>query len=350
MAYPFANQEFMKRILTYLPCLLALLLSACGHSDSFRIDGELTDGSTINLRIIYYSDGAVVTGITASKEGKFVYEGHVSNPALIEIYDNDYRLFGRMVASPGEDLRVKLNPANPYIIEIKGNDTSREWGEFLNTNAELLNSNKIDARNDLVAKYVKDNPQSRVSELILATEFDASRPGGELLVDSLLNLIDPAVREKGFSVPFAMIVERVGARAAAEKVMPIPYRKQGNDTGIFKPSAKPYNLIVFSDDCSGRDTICKELRKLMATSPRSRFDVIELSMDIDTVVWNRSIKTDSATWSQGWVAGAISAQSVDKLGLPSIPYYIVSDSAGRQLWRGNSITEAAQQLKNGINR
>lgn len=340
----------MKNVITYISLLLTMLLTACGHGDTFRIQGELTDGSTINLRIVYYSDGAVVTGITASKEGKFVYEGHVSNPALIEIYDNDYKLFGRMVASPGDDIEVKLNPSNPYIIEIKGNETSQKWGEFLNTNAELLNSNKIDARNALIAKYVQDNPKSRVSELLLSTEYDASRPGGNITVDSLLNLIDPEARDKSFATAFAMIVERVGSKAAQEKVMPIPYRKKGSDTGLFRPSDKPYNLIVFSDDRSGRDTISKELRKLMATEPRSRFGVIELSMDLDTVVWNRSIKTDSASWTQGWIAGAISAQSIDKLGLPGIPYYIVTDSVGKQLWRGTSITAASEQLKNGINR
>lgn len=341
----------MKQLFTYILSIMALVLTSCGHSDTFRIEGKLTDGSAINLRIIYYSDGAVVTGITASKDGgKFVYEGHVSYPALIEIYDNDYRLLGRMVASPGDDLEVKLDTKQPYLIEIEGNKTSKQWSDFLRTNAEMLQSGKHSARNELIANYVKDNPDNRVSELLMMTEFDASVPGGAILADSLMNLISPDIREKGFSVSYGLIVERVGKQASNEKVMPIPYRKLDNITALFKPSEKPYNLIALTDDHSNRDTIIKELRHIAATHPHQRLGLIELSMDMDTTVWARSIRTDSATWTQGWVAGAISGQSIDRLGIPDVPYYIVADSAGHQVWRGKSITEASSQLKNILNR
>jgi len=339
-----------KQATIYISFMIALLLTACGHSDTFRIEGKLADGSTINLRMIYYSDGAVMAGITASKEGKFLYEGHVANPALIEIYDNDYRLFGRVVASPGEDIKVTLDPNNQYMIEADGNETNRQWSDFLRTNAEMLNSRNVKARNELIAKYVSDNPDSQVSELLMVTEFDASVAGGALMADSLINLINPDVRNKGFSTAYAQMIERVGNKAANEKVAPIPYRKHGNDTAIFNPSAKPYNLIIFSDDKSGRDSIKKELRRLIGQTPRSRYDILELSLDMDTVIWSRSTRQDSASWTQGWAAGAISAQSVDRLGLPEIPYYIVADSTGKQIWRGKSITDASAELKNNINR
>lgn len=340
----------MKNFIIYILSILALTATSCGHSDTFRIEGELSDGSTINLRILYYSDGAVISGITASKDGKFHYESNVSNKSLIEFYDNDYRLLGRVVASPGDDIKVKLNPSNPYLIEAEGNETTQQWSKFLSTNAELLQGGKADVKNDLVADYVKKNPDNSVSELLMMTEFNAGVPGGALRADSLLNLISEDVREKGFSTGFAQIVERVGEKAAQEKVMPIPYRKSGNITAIFKPSDKPYNLIAFTDERSSRDTISPHIGKLVARQPAAKLGVIELSLDMDTVVWARTLRGDSAKWTRGWVAGSISARGVDRLGLPELPYFIVADSAGRQLWRGRSISAAYAKLETLLKR
>lgn len=341
----------MKHITVYIAIIIAVLTASCGHSDSFRVEGRLADGKAINLRIIYYSDGAVVTGITASKDdGKFIFEGHLSSPALVEIYDNDYRLLGRMVASPGDDLEATLNTSQAYLSEVKGNKDSEEWSKFLNTNAEMLQSRQTDARNALIAKYVQEHPDSHVSELLMMTEYDASADGAAAMADSLLGVINPEIREKGYSVGYGLIVDRVGRQAAKEKVQPIPYRKTGNKTALFKPSEKPYSLLAFTNDRSGRDTVVPELRKLMNDMPRRRFNVVELSMDIDTVVWARSIRTDTAAWIQGWVAGAISGQSIDRLGLPDVPYYILADSTGHQIWRGKSLKEATTQLRNCLKR
>ncbi len=89
--------------------LLALMATACGDSEQFAIEGTVEDAPAINLRVVYYSNGKVFSGVTATTEGKFRFTGVAPKRALVEIFDNDYRLMCRTVASNGDMLEVKLN-------------------------------------------------------------------------------------------------------------------------------------------------------------------------------------------------------------------------------------------------
>lgn len=172
---------------------LAAALTGCGHSDTYRVHGNLDDGSDINLRFVCYVDGKVLTGVTASNKGKFAFEGSAPVPSVVEIYDNDYRPLGRFIARNGEDFDITLSRADRYAIRAEGNPETALWVSFLNKNAEALRSSDPAVRNAVVARFVADNPDSPVSLCVLATEYDAS---GSYAAgaDSLLALINPDLR------------------------------------------------------------------------------------------------------------------------------------------------------------
>ncbi|MDE6121334.1 MAG: hypothetical protein K2F63_06050, partial [Muribaculaceae bacterium] len=60
----------------------------------------------------------------------------------------------------------------------------------------------------------------------------------------------------------------------------------------------------------------------------------------DTADWRKSVLPDSASWRQGWAAGTVSAIGVDRLAIPSLPFFVVCDSTGRQIYRGSDMTRA----------
>ena len=173
------------------------------------------------------------------------------------------------------------------------------------------------------------------------TEF--STPGFEQLADSLLGIIPEEARLEGVSAGFETMLQRIADGMAATPVAPIPYLVSGNDTKIYKPSDARLSLIVLSDSRDGRDSILDAVRDLDRHRSKGRFDIIDLNLDQDTMVWRRTVRTDSAAWTQGWAAGGVSAQAVDRLGIPTLPYMVLVDSAGHQLWRGNSVTIAKSQ-------
>lgn len=319
--------------------IVCMLLAGCGHGDSFRVKGTMDDGSSINLRFVYYTDGTVRTALTASTEGKFEFEGRSANPAAVEVYDNDYRLLGRFVASNGEDIGLRINRKNPYLGKASGNDVNLALTEFYNANADMLAGQDVVARNKAVAEYVKSHPDSPVSRLLLVTEFDASSSDASLLADSLFRLMAPEAQLADIAEPFACLNAHLVDEQAHTPVIAITYKSKGNRTSTFIPQRTPFSVISVSDGTHGRDSVLEALRTLARHEKGGRLAVIDLSVDPDTIAWARTVRTDSATWAQGWVAGSISGQSLDRLGISAIPYFILTDSTGTQLWRGSSAAE-----------
>ena len=333
----------MTNLLKILPLIFAFLLSSCGHGDTFRVEGKLEGKETMNIRIVYFSDGSVHTGVTASQEGTFRYEAPASSQAMVEIYDNDYRILGRFIADPGDDISVTFNRQNPYLIKAKGNQTSEEWAKFLNENAETLPRADKATRNRIIADFVKANTANPLSELLMATEFDAS---GAAAVEAaqLMEAIDDQAKASGFSVGFAEMVAQSGKMAADAVVPSIPYQKRGGQAMTFSPADNELSLLVFTDQTNGRDSVVKTLKSLGRHLEKGKFQIVDLVAAPDTFALRRSVINDSASWAQGWLPGSIAARGVDKLGIPTMPYMIVVDRKGKQLWRGSSVANAKSEV------
>ncbi len=327
----------MKRLLYALMTVLAAIAGSCGgHSDKFVIKGSIEGKPSTNIRVIYFTGGNVATGITVANEGSFAFEGYSDDDALIEIYDNEYRLLGRTVARNGDDLELHLNPGDPNALTAKGNATAERWTQFLKDNA------KAGDRHAAVTAYVTAHRDDPLAALLVMTEIDASGPAAEL-ADSLLSLIAPEARAAGVTAGFNALVDRVSSTTSHAPVAAINYIAPGGRRRLFKPSGARLNLIAVTGHYKGRDSVVKALRDIPA---RKGLEVIELSADQDTIVWSRDVRLDSARWTHGWVAGSVSGVALQRLGIPTIPYFIVTNSAGTQLWRGRSASEAARFVKN----
>lgn len=330
----------MRNILIYLlAALTAALSTGCGHSDSFRIEGTIEGKPTINLRIMYVGPQGIRTAITASRDGEFAFEGSSPRPVMVEIYDNEYRLLGRAIASDGEDIRLTLDRSNPYNIKATGNELSQQWADALRSMADKLYGATPAQRNSAVGAYVAANTGSPVSALLMMTEYDAS---GDYAVeaDSLAGLIDPEARMGGITAGFLESLDHVSSATSHAPLSPIPYLVSGNGRKVFKPSDARLSLLALAADGNGRDSVVAALRAVSRHISHGRLQVVELSMATDTGAWRRSVTADTATWQQGWVGGSIASGALDGAGIPTLPYFIVTDSAGNQLWRGRSAGQA----------
>lgn len=328
----------MKKILW---ALLSVILWACTDGDSYRVSGELDDNAEINLRLIFYSEDGITTGLTASHAGKFQFEGRSRRPAIIEIYDNDYRLIGRVVAQNGQHINTVLSRKNPYNSKAKGNDLSQEMSELFNAHAEALQAMNAREKNAFIADYIGEHPQSQLGVVLLLTEYDASGENA-LGADSLRSLLG---HETGLEHLSALRDMHLGRLVSAEshiKIEPIKYALTVNKRETFIPARQKLSLIVFrtNDNKEERDSILPALRSLARHEQKGQFAIMDFSLDTDTLTFVRIAENDSATWHQGWLCGGVGAEGIDELGISALPYFVLADSAGYQLWRGTSLTEA----------
>lgn len=345
----FDDMKTNCRLIThFILGLLILGVGACGYSDKFKVKGTISDGSSINLRFVYYTDNSVRTALTASTDGKFSFEGVAANPAVVEVYDNDYRLLSRFFAQNGDDIELRIDRKNPYRGKAAGNKLSNELTAFYNEKADILTGTDSRHRNEAIAEYVGAHPESPVAQLILIAEFDASDDEAALMCDSLMNSLTTDARVLNIGEQFASMTNRITAGMSRMPVTDITYKTKGNNTGTFVAQDNRLSLISISDGTHGRDSVLEALRKLAGHEKKGRFMILDLNVDPDTIVWIRAVRRDSASWEQGWVAGSIAGQALDRLGIPTVPYFILVDSSGSQMWRGQSVSQSSKMVQTAL--
>lgn len=326
----------------------ALWLACCGGPESFKITGELTDGATLNLYVKYYGAGAVRTGVTAAREGKFEAEFSSSTPTIVELLDNDYNVLARMYLQNGDEMNITVNRANPTASRVTGNEISERWSALINEHSETLSSGDHEKINTVIEDYITANPSDPVGALMFAEFYDSSSDPVHAM--EVMEMIDMEARPVGVLDPVATIVSRFADPDAYGKVSPIKYRLAANDSTItFSPKDKPVSLISLSDENSKRtDSIVPHLKKIAKDFPEKKLQVIDFVLYADTGAFKRVTYRDSATWVQGWLPGGILGKGIAELAVPAMPYFIVTDSAGTQLYRGTSATEASDRIKEAL--
>lgn len=329
--------KYLSYIFAALIAAAAITLTGCGHSDSFVIKGKISTGASMNLRVLYYTDGRVVTGITASRDGDFAFEGSAPSMAMIELYDNEYRLLGRTVATNGQDIELTLTPGDLSQFTAKGSDVAERWSSLTNRLAALSASDRRKA----VADYVVENTTDPLSSLLIVTEIDGHGDGASL-ADSLYQLVDPQSRLPEITAGFAALNARVVSATSHAPITAVPYLGPGGRREVIVPARSPLTLITISDRATRGDSVKTLIKALQSHS--KRISAYDLSIDPDTIEWSRSMRTDTATWQRGWVAGALSGIALDRLGIPATPFFIITDSTGTQLLRTPSATAARNYL------
>ena len=325
----------MKKLSLYTLLLLCcMLLGACSGSGKFKVDGTVEGNRTMNLRVVYPGDDNVNSVLIAAREGKFLFEGHAPEGALVEIYDNDYRLMGCFYAKDGDELKVRLTPSNPFAISVKGNEISERWCAWNKENMSVLRGHNAAAVNAAVAKYVKAHKADLLSALLIMSCYDAALdPAG---ASKLMASLDKAARPNSLIAMWQGAHARVNDHAVTAKVLPINYMDTRDSLRVFSVKGHRLSLLAFSSQKTGRkDSVLAPLKRL-----NGRVNMLDLSADEDTATWRRSYRSDSISWRSAWAAGSLCAPGIDRLGVPTVPYFIVADSTGRQLLRTPSVRRA----------
>lgn len=323
--------------------VLMLLAQACSDDSQFRVHGTVEGNPSMNLRVCYYADYAYRTLVTAVRDGEFEFTGRASQPAMVEIFDHEYRLLGRVFVANGEEIECHLERGNPLAATVKGNPVAEQWADFQRKNIDALKGGREKA-NAVIADYVGKNPGSVVSALLIVTSLDAS--ADPALADSLVSLLEPQARPAGLVDGYNYLIQRLVTDRALGVIDSIPYHDSRDSLRTFLPSAAKASVLVFSDDRTPRaDSIVPELKRLSEKYSRKRLSILDFTFAGDTLTWKRTIEPDTASWTQAWAPGWTSSPGIEQLGVPDLPYFIVCDSTGVQIYRGASVSVAAKEAE-----
>lgn len=335
----------MKRLPCYIFIFLLLIAAACSDTEQFRVNGKIKGNPTMNLRAVYYSDGAYRSVITAVRNGEFEFYASSSQPTLLEITDYDYKPLGRLYVSNGNAYEINVNQSDIYDVEATGSDINSRWADFLRNNADSLHADAAKT----VGAYIGAHPDDIVSTLLLLTTFNSS--GNVEMADSLMSLISPEARPSSLTEAYNYMLQRLVTESALGKIDSIRYIDRRDSLMFFDMSKNKCSLLVVSVQSDIRkDSIVPALKKLSENYKSRDLGMLDFSLDSDTMLWKRSSRADSASWKQGWAPGGLSALGVEKLGVPSVPFFIVCDSTGTQLYRGPYVKGAEKTVRDFLGR
>lgn len=310
----------------------ALTLASCTNNEQFRVNGTIEGKPTMNIRVAYYADGAVRTIVTAAREGEFEFFGSSRQPTLVEISDYEYRPLARLYAANGETFELHVDRARPFATTISGNEVSARWSKFLNDNAETM-AMAPDSANAAIERYVRANTDDVVSALLLLTAYDSS--AHPLAADSLLARISASARPSGLLDGYNYLLQRLVAENTVAPVEAFRYL-DGDSATTFDPAANKASLLAFTDDTDDAyEALAERLEKTARHSKNKA--VIDLRMP------GRGYPTaapDTLHRKLGQLPGGIMSKGIERLGIPSVPFFIVTDSLGTQLYRGKAVERA----------
>lgn len=318
-------------------CLCAVVMWACGGPTTFKIVGEVEGGRTMNLRLVFNGDDVINNVLTAARDGKFEFEGRApEGGTMVEILDNDFRPMARMFVRNGDKINVKIDPSSPYGYTATGNDETERLSEFISANRKTLSLRVPKTTNALIANYIKGHKDDLVSSMLLVTEYfvSADPVAAQKLLEGIAREARPDILTSQW-----IAANRHGSRETIrDKVLPLRYLAPGDTVLTWRPTDAKVNLLSFSNEQSGRrDSVLNALRDVDKKRAKGKFAILDMSLEPDTFSWSHNVRRDSIKWATGWAPGAVSAPGIERLGIPSLPFFIVTDATGRQIYRGPSV-------------
>lgn len=327
---------------------MALLLQACGSSDTFIVDGSVEGGAQRPVELTYYADGAVRRlATTAGSDGRFRLEGRSVQPALAFLTVGGGAPAATLVVADGEHTELTVEPRGlidaPASWTAKGTSTNAALARFAADNAALLAAGDAAGINAAVAAYVTAHPSDVASAALLVTRYVAR--GHETQADSLMALLDASARRPGVVHNFMASMSSQLSSEAHENVKGMPLLGPTDSTYHYVPARYSTTLLAFvGTGRPMRDSIVPGLRDAASRWPEHRCKVIEFVAAPDSASWRSATASDSATWFQAWAPGTVAAPAVRKLSVTRTPFFIVADSTGRQLYRGSSLGLAREAV------
>lgn len=332
---------FIKIIITIFA---AVCLTSCGSSDTFRVNGEVEGLGTRNLRFYYFDGKALQVGLSSAIDGKFYFEGRSNEPTLITITINQAGVIGHFIAENGDDISCTLSVNDPAKFNIDGNKDGVKLAKFISTNAETLKSKDYATINSLIEKNIAENPGSRAALAAFLIYYDTRR--SPVTADSLLNLFDADVRTPQFIAGYQSMLSRFEQEAMSEPITPLTMFCDHDSLSTFNPAKFSRSLLTFLEGTDvRRDSVKAVIDSISKKYGENRLAIVNIGLEQDTLMWKKTLTEQPMAGENLWMPGAVANSQIRRLNISRTPLFIVCDSLGTQIYRGESITAACDSLK-----
>lgn len=338
------TRNYKSRVLI-MACLVLVVTVMCSckkENKPFKVKVELQGLGSQQVKVVYSgADGGIVDYWAKCENNALEIEGTCANPSLFMVYNRMNVPIIKLVVAGGDKLEVKGKILEPYDLDVKGSEMAEQYNTFLVKHKTEYKSANSQALNTAIENYVKDNPKSVVSTVLVLLDYS---PSDDTAIDKLLEKIDDSAKPESLIDSYNLLKAR--AKKPATKLTSLNIFEQS--TGDFQMAHikgdKP-SVIVFWDRELGSNKR-KEIFDEMKMLDLSQVQVMDISLDIDSTGWYFATHQDGTTWKHYWVPGSMMNGEIVSLQVNTTPTIIVTDSLGNQQYRGDNPIKARQTVEN----
>ena len=330
----------MKKIHLMLLMVIAALASC--SSDSFKIDGNISNLDGADVRVLFQGDsGMVDKPVSLDKKGRFSFEGQSQQPVIVCLMGNN-KLLTMVVAANGDHIKLKGDAAEAMGIKAKGNRLNEDWQLFRDEHKGFYtdpNPSRLDAA---IEKYVREHPDDMLSTVLLVADY--SDFSDREKVGKMLNGIDVKARPQSLTQAMPGGVTR-RSKTPVPRLTTLTLIKHGGDFEEINLTDRIAFLSLWANPQPSRKDLAARIKDVQESSA-NKVNVIDILAESDTLRWHQTIADED--WPHYWAPGGPLEQGIQLLGITSLPWYAVTDSTGLVIYSGPNFNEAKKSALDKI--
>lgn len=346
---------------TVIVLTVFLMLGSCVKNE-FVMEFRLPESVNSTYRLSYYASdprgGLQVESAVAVAAGKADVTGITRYPTLVTVNHGSSNLPAAIFyAERGDKITITGTDADPIGWTIAGNRPSELLTAWRLDNRKTIEEARRSAATDttarrslnaLVEKFVKDNPDSPASPLLLFTYFDASLQPA--LFDSLRKSLWDTENFDDLNNLLARqdvagaIIATPDIKKARLNDITVQSADNNCDTLRFAKASAPVLLCYWRRGDEKRKEMIDSLRRLEKWRPDSASMVIaDVALTTDSAQWRSSLRLDSLSHTiRAYSPRGMADSCAMQLGVRATPWFVVGAGKGRLLYSGPDLAEATR--------
>ncbi len=330
----------LRKLYKWALLSICVVLAGCSN-DNFTIEGVITDIGEHPIKASYVNEAGVQKVEVPTESGRFLIEGTSTNYTMVQLFNFRNELITKVIMKNGDDLKLKGTLNHKYLIEMKGSEVNEDWNNFRRENHNFYSDENIESVNTKIEEYVAENG-NKIASLALIL-FDYNNLDNSTKAHELLNSLD----EKAIPASLIKAYSDIKALTKATKddsriYHSLPFYNQNDSLTSFMPLRGKMCLLYFADKDDDRKPIIATLDTLFynyknTPKGKTQLQIADIMLDNDTMSWKRTLRGEDTDWQHFWAVGGIMNPTVNEMLVTRTPYFIMLDSVGHTIYRGESI-------------
>jgi len=315
------------------------MLTSC-NNDSFQIDGTVAGLQGAVVKVLFEGDSCIVDEwADVDKKGHFSYTGTSTQPVMVTLLSAQGDHLMTVVAVNGDHLKLKGDAAAAMSFKVKGSKVNEDWQLFRDEHQAFYtdpNPSRLDAA---IEKYVREHPSDMLSTVLLMADYSDFTHVDK--VRKMLNGIDVKARPQSLTRAFTANHLMKRNPDNLPRLMTLNLVTPRGNFEEINLMGKMTLISLWANPQNDRKASLRALAEVDDGSA-SKFQVIDILAEGDTLRWRSTIAADPEAWKHYWAPGGPLEQGIQLLGINSMPWFAVTDSTGMVTYNGSDLNAAIE--------